>query len=853
MNQLTSILWLSVFFQIVAVVLALWLIPVSKKALAWLALSFAFLLMTLRRSISLLHQEGYIQNDWLAAFSSEIVALIISLFIVIGVYLIRDIFLQRNKSEAELSQIMAITGEGLWNWDVKRGIVSHNTRWCTIFGLTDDYLEHPLKDFTERLHKDDRETVMMKIQDCMDNKIAYQSEHRMLYADGSVIWVEDRGDVIERDPAGKPLRMLGSVTDITQRKLVEQELYSKAKIIDQIHDSVISTDLNGIVTSWNKGAKRLFGYTSDEMLGKHISLVYPEEEHAFLQNKVIAPLQEKGVHEVEVKMRRKSGNDFYAHLSLTMNNDEECGAIGMIGYSVDITERKQAEQKLQQFKNTLDQTLDCVFMFDADKMLFTYVNEGALQQVGYTREEMFGMHPYDIKPEFTEVQFREMVVSLISGDRISLNFETVHQHKNGKCVPVDIFLQFIKQENDSAHFVAIVRDIRERKEAEEALKEASELSNRIINESPIGIAIYDTTGQCIVANASIANIVGSTPDRLLEQNYNKLESWKKSGLLDAANKSILLQQKEREEFEVNTTFGKHAFFDCLFVPFKISDEQHLLLMLDDITENVYVETELENYRDHLEAEVIQRTADLSTARDEAERANQAKSKFLSRMSHELRTPMNAILGFGQILQLDAEELSESQRNDVKEILDAGHHLLNLINEVLDLAKIESGKLEISMEEVHIDDLLQQCLPLIKPQAKAHQVELTNNINKKGYVVQADFTRLKQVLVNLLSNAVKYNRKQGHITLDSKIVNKQRLQICVTDSGFGLTGEDISKLFTPFERLNAKTNVEGTGIGLVITKNLIEHMGGSIFVESTPGEGSSFCVELNLVQPLFNNV
>jgi len=211
----------------------------------------------------------------------------------------------------------------------------------------------------------------------------------------------------------------------------------------------------------------------------------------------------------------------------------------------------------------------------------------------------------------------------------------------------------------------------------------------------------------------------------------------------------------------------------------------------------------------------------------------------------LRTPMNAILGFGQLLEMEAKGFNETQRDNIKEILAAAHHLLSLINDVLDLAKIESGKLEISMEEVHIDDLLQQCICLITTQAEVRQLKLIDHISCRGYIVKADHTRLKQVLVNLLSNAVKYNQKKGSITLDCDVISEQRLCIRVTDTGDGLTEKEMTKLFTSFDRLSAKNSIEGTGIGLVITKQLVELMGGSIGVESVPGKGTTFWVEVAL--------
>jgi len=252
---------------------------------------------------------------------------------------------------------------------------------------------------------------------------------------------------------------------------------------------------------------------------------------------------------------------------------------------------------------------------------------------------------------------------------------------------------------------------------------------------------------------------------------------------------------------------------------------------------------------NLEVLVEERTGDLNVSRIEAERANAAKSEFLSRMSHELRTPMNAILGFGQILDMESESFNEIQQSNIREILQAGYHLLDLINEVLDLSRIESGKVEISMEDVSLDDVVQKSLSLISSQAKERHIEIVDKLSSNGYIVRADYTRLKQVLVNLLSNAVKYNSESGQITLEAVQSESKpdRIRISVVDTGKGLTEDEISKLFTPFERLNEDDNTEGTGIGLVITKHLIEQMNGSIAVECIPGEGCTFWIELQLAK------
>ena len=265
------------------------------------------------------------------------------------------------------------------------------------------------------------------------------------------------------------------------------------------------------------------------------------------------------------------------------------------------------------------------------------------------------------------------------------------------------------------------------------------------------------------------------------------------------------------------------------------------------------EKKLKAHQSQLENTVARRTDELSQAvislreaKDRADSANLAKSEFLSKMSHELRTPLNAILGFSQLLEL--EDVTESQHESLKEILSAGNHLLELINEVLDLARVEAGKLKMSLEDVYIADVVSESLTLTNPMADSYGVRIYNCIDKtRNYCVRADFVRLKQVLVNLLSNAVKYNCQGGQVVLETVAIQDRKLKLIVKDTGQGISPEQQERLFTPFERLGAEfSNVEGTGIGLAFSKQLMDMMGGTIGVDSNVDEGSSFWIMLDLV-------
>ncbi|QYF95710.1 response regulator [Massilia sp. PAMC28688] len=286
-------------------------------------------------------------------------------------------------------------------------------------------------------------------------------------------------------------------------------------------------------------------------------------------------------------------------------------------------------------------------------------------------------------------------------------------------------------------------------------------------------------------------------------------------------------------------------------------EQSNQTIARELEERARARQEIMRLNRELEGRVQERTLqleminnELELAMEAAKSANAAKSAFLSSMSHELRTPLNAILGFAQILTSDSMPTTLAQKKEFAgHVLKSGRHLLTLINEILDLAKVESGTVTLSMEPVALDEILLECRGMVEPMGRPREIRMLFP-ESTGAVVLADRTRLKQVLLNLLSNAVKYNREQGAVVVGCVALADKRVRLTVQDTGLGLTEEQVGGLFQPFNRLGQENGVEeGTGIGLVVTRRLVELMGGTIGVSSSVGVGTVFWVELALTEPV----
>lgn len=459
-------------------------------------------------------------------------------------------------------------------------------------------------------------------------------------------------------------------------------------------------------------------------------------------------------------------------------------------------------------------------------------NEKFCEISGYSRDELLGKNHRLIKSDQHSESFYTKLWQTISQGK-TWQGEICNQSKNGKLYWVQSTITpFLDKLGKPYQYIAIRTNITDRKRSEELLQSSTDKLNQAQSITKVGSWEFNLKTQQLnwsKEHYKIFELSELPPDQLYEAYKNKIHVDDREPL-----EKLLLRTKETGEgfrFEHRLICNDGSIKYVVGISESVFNTEGKAKILrgtvQDVTEHKHAKQEL------------------ISAIEEADRANKAKSEFLSSMSHELRTPMNAILGFGQLLGMD-KKLTQGQLENVNEIMKGGDHLLELINEVLDLSQIESGNINLFVESVVLVEVIEECIKLIEPLA------LKRNISLKcgdigGVMVLADRTRLKQSLLNLISNAIKYNKENGLITINIKQSEDNKLRILITDTGIGIAEKDLEKLFIPFTRIDDVNNniEEGTGIGLSITKRLMALMDGEIYVTSDKGVGSTFELELRL--------
>jgi PAS domain S-box-containing protein len=647
-------------------------------------------------------------------------------------------------------------------------------------------------------------------------------------------------------------------------------------ILNSANFSSIATDEKGVIQLFNVGAERMLGYTASEVVDKITPADISDPQEVIARAKAlslelatsITPGFEalvfkasRGIEDIyELTYIRKDGSRFPAVVSVTALRDDLGGIIGYLLIGTDNTARKQAEEALLEaaaLQNAIFNSENFSSIATDEKGVIQLFNVGAERMLGYTAAEVVNqITPADIsdpqeviaratalshelatpiKPGFDALAFK-------ASRGIEDIYELTYIRKDGSRFPAVVSVTALRDAQGSIIGYLLIgtdntarkRVEAEQKQLDQRLRDQQFYTRSLIESNIDALMTTDPAGIITDVNKQMEALTGCTRDELIGAPFKNY--FTDPARAEAGIKRVLSGSKVTDyELTARARDGKETVVSYNATTFHDRDRklQGVFAAARDVTE-----------RKRFERTLQENNVELERARAAAEKANLAKSDFLSSMSHELRSPLNAILGFAQLISSDSPPPTPSQTASIDQILHAGWYLLQLINEILDLAQIESGKLALSREPTSLAEVMLECQAMIEPQAQKRGITMTFPQFDLPYFVDADRTRLKQVLINLLSNAIKYNQANGTVVVDCTRRTPAHIRVSVTDTGAGLPPDMLMQLFQPFNRLGQERSTEeGTGIGLVMSKRLVELMGGVIGVDSTVGLGSVFWFEL----------
>jgi PAS domain S-box-containing protein len=754
--------------------------------------------------------------------------------------------LRENEERLRLS--LQAASQGLYDLNVQTGDTVVNREYAEMLGYEYESFVETNAYWIERLHPDDREITAKAYADYVSGlRPDYRVEFRQRTNDGGWKWILSLGRVIEYDEEGRPLRMLGTHTDITERKQAEETLRESEARFSKIFQAspmgiLIFRLADGRAVNVNQAALVTMGYSRQEILGHN-----PQELNIFLEgdqvfNDIIKILSlGESIRNQDTKIRRKSGEirDVLGSLELIELNGEKMVMV----ITSDITERKRTEEELraseERYRNLIENMNDIVMEVDSTGN-YCYLSPNYSSISEYPLEEELGesalkhIHPDDLPMVLQKLE------QALTMERQSATYRVLK--KNGQWRWLETVGKPFQASDGSVHLITVARDITERKQAEDALKRNEHVLRLFVEHSPASIAMFDRDMRYIVASRRYITDYRLPDQDLTGRSHYEVfpeipEHWK-----EIHRRCLAGTVEKMEEDPFPREDGTLDWVRWEIRPWYEETGRigGIILFSEVITERKQIQDDLRLLNMSLEQRVTERTMELSYA-------NRAKDEFLANMSHELRTPLNAILGLSEsLLEQRRGPLNERQIQSIELVASSGKHLLSLINDILEVSKIQAGKLQLHTDTVSIKELCQSSLNFIKELALKKLIRVEFTCDESISTIQADPQRVKQVLINLLTNAVKFTPERGRVGLDvSTNAGRNRILFAVTDSGIGIAAEDLKKLFTPFTQLDSSLarQYAGTGLGLSLVQKLTEAHGGSVRVESEVGKGSRFTVVL----------
>ena len=651
---------------------------------------------------------------------------------------------------------------------------------------------------------------------------------------------------------------------------VQEELELSRNTYSELYDfapvGYFTFDEAGLIEKVNLAGAKILGIERSLLLNKPFAafIIDAGGKEAFSSH-LETVLKRVGMQKCEVRLTGRNGTVIFGQLQSVAVSDAENRKGHILCSIVDGTVAKLLGVEIQDAREYAENIVETVrkplVVLDSGLKVLT-ANYSFYDTFKVTPEETIGNFIYDLGNRQWDIpKLRVLFEEILPNDTVINGYEVDHVFPGiGRKIILLNARQIFREKIGSHIILLAMEDITVGKQAEEALLKAGALQRAIFNSANFSSIATDANGVIQIFNVGAERMLG----------YSAVEVMNKITPADISDpEEVIVRAKELSiELETPITPGFDALvfkarrgiediyeltyirkdgsrFPAVVSVTALRDDQNniigYLLIGTDNTARKQADAE----KARLDQILQDKNAELERAMLVADKANLAKSDFLSSMSHELRTPLGAILGFAQLLESGFPPPTPAQKRSIDQILKAGWYLLELINEILDLALIESGKLSLSLEPVSLAEVMHECEVMVEPQAQERGICVTFSRFETPYYVNADRTRVKQLLINLLSNAIKYNRTDGKVEVTFTLAPPDSIRISVRDTGEGLTQEQVAQLFQPFNRLGQKSDVEqGTGIGLVVCKRLIELMGGEIGVESTVGEGSVFWFELN---------